>query len=109
MKKFFRKTKDTCSSAVTSATLSGAAIVFNKVLRINNDCNKKYILSISKGPTYGLSYALTARATYSINITKTKNKFCLNLNSSESNKYLFVNRVKMQQFKAKNSKITAYR
>ena len=28
-------------------------------------------MSISKGPTYGLSYALTAGATYSINITET--------------------------------------
>ena len=47
-------------------------------------------------------------AIYSINFTKSKRKFCLNLHYNESNSYLFVNFTKTYQFKAKNSEKNPY-
>ena len=45
----------------------------------NNDYKKKDILVLGIGPTQGLEHTLTAEKMYSINVTVTKNKFCLSL------------------------------
>ena len=43
----------------------------------------------------------------SINLNKTKNKFCLRLNYNGANSYLFVNGTEIYKFKAKDSEIVA--
>ena len=42
---------------------------------------------------------------YSINFTVTKKKFCLSLNYSEANSYLFLNGIEMYKFRGKDSEI----
>ena len=42
---------------------------------------------------------------YSINFTLTKKKFCLSLQYNGANSYLFVNRIEIWEFKAKDSEI----
>ena len=44
---------------------------------------------------------------YSINFTVTKKTFCLSLNYSGANSYLFVNGTEIYKFKAKDSEIVA--
>ena len=44
---------------------------------------------------------------HSINITVTKNKFCLSLHYNGANSYLFVNGTEIIKFKAKDSNIVA--
>ena len=44
---------------------------------------------------------------YSINLTVTKNKFCLSLHYNGANSYLFVNATEIYKFKAKDSEIVA--
>ena len=44
---------------------------------------------------------------YSINITVTKNKFCLSLHYNGANSYLFVNDTEIYKFIAKDSDIVA--
>ena len=51
---------------------------------------------------------MIAEADYSINFTEAGNKFCSSLNYNESNNYLFVNRVKMYQFKKKDYELINY-
>ena len=62
---------------------------------------------LGKGPTDRLDDTTTAAAKYSINFTEQQNKFCLSLHSNESNSFLFVNGVKIYQFKSKDSEINA--
>ena len=50
---------------------------------------------------------IKAEAKYSINFTKSKNKFCLSLYYNGSNTF-YVSCVKIDQFKAKNSEIKSY-
>ena len=69
--------------------------------------NKKNILNLGKGPSQGLEHTLTAEKMYSINFTVTKKKFCLSLQYSVSNSYLFVNGREIHRFNAKNSEIVA--
>ena len=71
------------------------------------DNNNKKILII--GQTQALDdTTLTAEGEYSINFTEQGKKFCLSLHYNGSNSYLFVNEVKIYQFKAKVSGIIAY-
>ena len=70
---------------------------------------KKETLIIGEGQTQGLDDTTgTAEAEYSINFTEQGKKFCLSLHYNGSNSYLFVNEVKIYQFKAKVSGIIAY-
>ena len=65
------------------------------------DDKKKYILILGKGPTQGLEHTLTAEKLYSINFTKNKMKFCLNLHDNGANSYIFVNGTEIVKFKEK--------
>ena len=70
---------------------------------------KKDILILNNGPNQDLdNTSLTVEGEYSINFAKQGNIFCLNLNYNGSNSYIFVNRVKRYQFKAKDSELIAY-
>ena len=74
--------------------------------RIDN--KKKDILILGNGPTEGLEHTLVGEELYSINFTKHKTIFCLNLHYNEGNSHLFVNGTEMIKFKAKDSEIAAY-
>ena len=69
---------------------------------------KKDILILGKGPTQGLNHTLAAEKMYSINFTKEKTKFCLNLHYNGRNSYLFANGTKIIKFKAKDSEINPH-
>ena len=45
---------------------------------------------------------------YSINFTKTNEKFCLSLHYNGDNSYLFVNGTEIHKFKAKDTEINPY-
>ena len=45
---------------------------------------------------------------YSVNTTKFRNRFCLSLLPNKANSFLYVNGVKIHQFKAKDSEIKPY-
>ena len=51
---------------------------------------------------------LIGEAEYSINFTGHDKKICLSLNYNESNNFLLVNRVKIYQFKGKDSDLNPY-
>ena len=61
----------------------------NSSIHVEN--KKKDILILGNGSTEGLEHTVTAEKMYSINFTVIKKKFCLNLNYSGANSYLFVN------------------
>ena len=71
------------------------------------DNNKKDILVLGIGPTQVLEHTLTAEKMYSINVTMTKEKYCLSLHYNGANSYLFVNGPDIYKFKAKDSEIVA--
>lgn len=57
----------------------------------------------------GLAHTvITAEPEFSINFTKAKDIFYLNLRYNRSNSFLYVNGIKINQFKAKYSEITVY-
>ena len=63
---------------------------------------KKDILVFGEGPTQGLDdTTITAKAKYSINFTRAGRRFVLSLNYNGDHSLLFVNAVKMDQFKTK--------
>ena len=73
----------------------------------NNKNNN--ILILDKGRTQGLdNTTLTAEAEYSINFSRSERKFCLSLHYNGSNSFLFINAMKIHQFKAKYSGIKKY-
>ena len=73
---------------------------------VHIDNKKKDILILGIGPTQGLDdTTLTAEAQYSINFSKSNRKLCLSLHYNESNYFLFVNAIKIYQFKANDSEI----
>ena len=65
------------------------------------DNEKKDILILVKGPTLVLEHTLTAEKLYSINFTKNKMKFCLNLHYNGANSYIFVNGTEIVKLKEK--------
>ena len=70
---------------------------------------KQNILVLGKGPTRGLDNGtITAEAKYPINLTESTKRFVLSLHYNGNNKFLFVNTVKMYQFKANDSEIKPY-
>ena len=62
---------------------------------------------LSKGPTQGIEYTLSAEKVYSINFTEDNKKLCLSLHYNGVNSCLFVNGREIHQFKAKDSEIVA--
>ena len=73
---------------------------------IHIDNKGKDILILGLGPTQGLGEnSLTAEKMYSINLTITKNKFCLSSHNNGANSYLFVSGKEIIKFKAKDSNI----
>ena len=75
---------------------------------VHVDDKKKYILILGEAPTQGLDdTALIAEKMYPINFTDSIRKFCLSLHCNGANSYLFLNGVKIHEFKAKDSEINA--
>ena len=73
------------------------------------DGRNKNILVLGEGPTQSLDIAtLTAESKYSIDLTESGKRFVLSLHYNGSNSFLFVNTVKICQFKAKDSEIKPY-
>ena len=67
------------------------------------------ILIVGKGPTQGLDYhLLIPNAECPINFSEKGNKFCLHLHYNGRNSYLFVNGLKIYQFKEKDFELNAY-
>ena len=73
-----------------------------------DDRNKNILVSCEE-PTQVLdNFTITAAAKYLINFTEPGKRFALSLHYNGSNSFLFVNAVKMYQFKAKDSEIKPY-
>ena len=63
---------------------------------------KKYVLLLAEGPTQGLyNTTITAKAKYSIDATKLKNKIILSLNYNGSNCFLCANGIRINPSKEK--------
>ena len=76
---------------------------------VHNDNSYRDILILSKSLTQGLDDTiLTAEAQYSINFSGQQKKFCLSLHYIGNCSFLFVNIIRIHQFKAKKSKLNAY-
>ena len=69
----------------------------------------KNTLVLSEGPTQGLHNATkTAEAKYPINFIESVEGFALSVHYNGSDSFLFVNAMKLYQFKLKDSEIKAY-
>ena len=72
------------------------------------DKKKKDILILCEGPTQGLDDTIrTGEKTYSIKFTEFRKKKFLSLRYNGANSCLFVNRVEIHKFKAKDSEVNA--
>ena len=72
------------------------------------DNNKKHISILGEGLMQGLDgTTLTAQKMYSINFTKSRDKFCLSLHCNRANIYSFVSGKDIIKFKAKDFEIVA--
>ena len=79
-------------------------VSMNSFVPIGN--KKNDILVLGRSSTQGLDNTkVTAEAQYSINFSRSNRKFCLNLHYNGGNSFLFVNAIKIYQFKAKDSEI----
>ena len=66
------------------------------------DNKKKETLVLGEGTTQELDdTAITAKAKYFIDFSKSQRRFCLSLHYNGSNSFLFVNATKIYQFRAK--------
>ena len=63
------------------------------------------ILVLGEGPTQDLDQTIIAASSISYRIYTIRGENVLNLHCNRSNTFLFVNAVKMHQFKAKNFEI----
>ena len=73
---------------------------------VHVDNNKKDVIFFGEGLTQGLDDTrITAEAKYPINFTESGKRFVLSLHYNGKNSSLFVNAVKMNQFKAIDSEI----
>ena len=73
------------------------------------DSRNKNLLVPGDGSTQGLEDAtIIAEAKYPIDFIESGKRFVLSLHYNESNSFLFVNTVKIHQFKAKDSEIKPY-
>ena len=76
---------------------------------VHVDNKEEDILILGEGPMQQLDdTTLTAEAKYPINFTQSGKRFVLSLHYNGSNSFLFVNDIKLHQFKAKNSEIKDY-
>ena len=76
---------------------------------VSVDYKGKDILSLGEGPTQGLDdTTLRAKAKHPISFTQSVKRFVLHLHYNGSNSFLFVNAIKIYQFKAKDLEITDY-
>ena len=76
---------------------------------VHIDKRNKDISILGEGSTQGLEGAIiTSEAKYLINFTESEKRFILNLHYNGSNRFLFVNTVKIYQFRAKDSEIKPY-
>ena len=76
---------------------------------VHIDNKEKDLLIPCEGPTLALDdTALIAGAIYPINFTQPNKKFVLSLRYNGNSSFLFVNAIKIYQFKAKNSEIQDY-
>ena len=76
---------------------------------MNIEGRNKNILVLGEGSTQHLDNStITAETKYSINFTKSGQRFVLSLHCNGSNSFLFFNAVKMYQFKVKDSEIKSY-
>ena len=65
---------------------------------------RKLVLSV--GPAFGINESFVSlEKKISINFSKVKTKFCLSLNYSSDNSYLFVNQKVSNKFKVSNKNI----
>ena len=79
-----------------------------KNVMISGAEKKRKILILNKDPTQRLhDTTLTAEAEYFIDFSQQGRKFCLCLHYDGSNCYLFVNGVKIYQFKTKDTELNA--
>ena len=97
--------------SLTDSSIGKSVIIFgvdmSSSLHIDN--KNKDILVLGREPTQGLdNTTLTAEAEYSINFSRSQRKFCLSFHYNGSNSFLFVNAIKIYQFKAKKSQIKPY-
>ena len=90
----------TDGSTVRNAIIFGAAMSSSG--HVNN--KGKDILIYGDGPTQRLDdTTLTAEAKYHINFTQPNKRFALSLHCNEISSFLFVNAIKIYQFKAKKN------
>ena len=76
---------------------------------VHVDSKEKDILVLGEGPTQELDDTMiTPEAKYPINFTESGKKFRLSLSYNKARVVLFVNAIKMHQFKAKASEIKPY-
>ena len=76
---------------------------------VHIDNKSKDILIFGEGPTQGLDdTTLIAEAKYPIKFTQSRRRYVLTLHYNGSNSSLFVNVIKIYQFKAKDSEIKDY-
>ena len=68
------------------------------------DNKNKDILILGEGPTQGLDdTTLTAEAKYPTDFTQPRKRIVFSLDYNGSNSFLFVNAIRIYQFKVKNS------
>ena len=73
------------------------------------DGRNKNILALGEGPTQGLgNTTIIAEAKCPINFTESRKRLVLSFQYNKSNSFLFVNTVKICQFKAKDSELKPY-
>ena len=78
-------------------------------LSVQYDDKNKSILILGERPTQGLDDTqLTAEAKYSVNFTQSGKRFVLSLHYNGSNSFLFVNAIKIYQFRVKDSEVKNY-
>ena len=79
------------------------------LMHIHNFHGHIVLLDFGEGPTQGLDdTTITAEAKYPINFTRPGRGFVLHLHYNASNSFLFVDTVKMCQFKATDSETRSY-
>ena len=75
---------------------------------VHVDNKGKNISILGEGPTQWLNHKLTTEAKYPINFIQSRKRFALSLHDNRSNSFLFVNAMRIYQFKVKNFEIKDY-